>query len=120
MRIFKTKLFARWARKEGLPDKALKTAVDELNSGAYEASLGGNLYKKRIAASGSGKSGGFRTLIACRIGDNAFFVYGYAKNQRANISQKEEKALKALAKIYLSGETDIDLAVRNKGLIEVK
>ena len=29
--------------------------------------------------------------------DKAFFVYGFAKNERANISDKELKALKLLA-----------------------
>ncbi len=28
------------------------------------------------------KSGGFRTLIAYRIGDLAVFMYGFAKNDR--------------------------------------
>jgi len=45
MRFFKTKLFGRWAEKEGLEDEALRTAVAELESGLVDADLGGHVYK---------------------------------------------------------------------------
>lgn len=48
MRIYKTKLFNRWAEKEGLADVALGTAVEELARGLIDADLGGHVYKKRI------------------------------------------------------------------------
>jgi hypothetical protein len=38
-----------------------------------------------------------RTILACRHGDKAFFIYGFAKNQRDNIDDRELKALKLLA-----------------------
>lgn len=65
--------------------------------GLVDANLGGNLYKKRVAAPGRGKRGSYRTLAAFKPGDKAFFVYGLAKNERSNISDKEERALKAIA-----------------------
>ena len=65
--------------------------------GLVDANLGGNLYKKRVAAPGRGKRGSYRTLAAFKPGDKAFFVYGFAKNERANINDKEERALKAIA-----------------------
>ena len=37
MAIYKTRWFARWARKEGLSDKALWGAVDEMVQGLFEA-----------------------------------------------------------------------------------
>lgn len=79
MRIFKNIAFDKWARKEGLSDAALKTAVDDLNAGRFEANLGGNVYKKRVASQGRGKSGGFRTLIACRVDNMAFLCMGLQK-----------------------------------------
>lgn len=56
------------------------------------------MVKKRVAVGGRGKSGGVRTLLAYKVDDKAFFVYGFAKNARANISANELKALKRLAK----------------------
>ena len=50
MIIYKTRWFDRWARKEGLNDLSLCTAVNEMTAGLYEADLGGELVKKRIPA----------------------------------------------------------------------
>ena len=88
MQIFQTKWFARWAAKEGLPDEALRQAVAEINDGLIDADLGGNVIKKRVAIAGRGKSGRLRTILAFRLKNKAFFLYGYAKNQRDNIDKK--------------------------------
>ena len=120
MHAYKTKIFARWARKEGLNDDALLDAVDEMENGEIDVDLGGKVYKKRIALPGGGKSGGVRTLIAFQDGDKAFFMMGFAKNERANIKDDELKALKIMAKTLLEKsakklKTDVD----EKILIEV-
>jgi len=95
--------FARWARKEYLGDKLLCEAVEEMSEGLFEASLGGNLFKKRIARPGKGKSGGFRTIVATNLKGRWFFVYGFAKNERDNIEDDdEEAALKGLAAALLA------------------
>ncbi len=101
MGIYKTRWFARWARKEGLSDKSLQGAVDEMGQGLFEADLGGDLLKKRIARPGQGKSGGYRTLVATNRGSRWIFVYGFAKNARSNIDPDEEAALKKLAATLL-------------------
>ena len=101
MGIYKTRWFARWARKEGLSDKSLRGAVDEMAQGLFEADLGGDLLKKRIARPGQGKSGGYRTLVATNRGSRWIFVYGFAKNARSNIDPDEEAALKKLAATLL-------------------
>jgi hypothetical protein len=49
--------------------------------------------EKRVALPGRGKRGGTRTLVVYRHASLAFLVYGFAKNERANISDKELKAL---------------------------
>ena len=41
MQAFKTKGFARWARKEGLGDDALTSAVFEMEHGLIDVNLGG-------------------------------------------------------------------------------
>ncbi len=121
MRVFKNKGFSKWAEKEGLDDDALLTAVNEMNRGLIDADLGGHVVKKRIALAGRGKSGGVRTLLVYISGNKAFFVYGFAKSARANISEDELKALKHLAKELLS-YTDKTLAetITRGALIEVK
>ncbi|WP_290517210.1 type II toxin-antitoxin system RelE/ParE family toxin [Alcanivorax sp.] len=121
MRIFKNRPFSKWASKEGLNDALLLAAVDEMKRGLIDANLGGHVVKKRVAVGGQGKSGGMRTLLAYRVGDKAFFVYGFAKNARANISADELKALKCLAKELLSySDRALVKAIKSGALIEVK
>ena len=100
--IYKTKVFDRWANEQGLTDQSLCQAIKEMIAGLIDADLGGGLYKKRVARTGKGKSGGFRTLVATNRGDLWIFVFGFAKNERDNINKKEKDALKKLANYYLS------------------
>ena len=121
MRVFKNKVFSKWAAKEGLDDAALLAAVGEIERGLIDADLGGHVLKKRVAIGDRGKSGGVRTLLAYKIGNKAFFVYGFAKNARANISSEELKALKHLAKELLGyGDKALSEAIKYGALIEVK
>jgi hypothetical protein len=102
MSIYKTRLFSRWARKQGLQDSVLCQAVREIRCGLYEADLGGNLLKKRIARPGQGKSAGYRTIVATCVGGRCFFLYGFAKNEQSDIDDDEQVALKAWAKTLLA------------------
>ncbi len=121
MRIFKNKAFNKWAAKEGLGDDALHSAIDEMERGLIDADLGGHVVKKRVALVGRGKSGGARTLLAYQIGNKAFYVYGFAKNARANIKADELKALKAYAAVLLGySEKELKEAVKTGVLIEVE
>lgn len=118
--IYKTRLFDRWASKEGLSDQALIAAVAEMETGLIDADLGGNVVKKRVALPGRGKRAGARTLVAYRCGELAFFVHGYAKSERDNIDDKELKALKQLAVVHLSLTAEQLAHAVNEGvLIEV-
>lgn len=120
MRVLKTKWFHQWAKKAKLLDNGLKQAVAEIQAGRYEANLGSCLYKKRIALGNRGKRGGARTIVAFKRGDKAFFVYGFAKNTKANMAMHEKEIYKNLAKILLSySDKQVDYAVKNKELIEV-
>ena len=121
MRIYKTRSFDKWATKEGLGESVLAEAVAEMEAGLIDAELGGQVVKKRVSLVGRGKRGGARTLVAYRKGDRAFFVYGFAKNERDNIDAKELRALKQLAAIQL-GWTEAQLAhaLHESILIEVK
>jgi len=102
MRIFKTKGFSRFTAKETITDQALIRAVKELEENRFDADLGGGVFKQRIARTGGGKSGGYRAIICFQKGDLSFFVYGFAKSDRANITLADKKDLKKLAKYLLA------------------
>jgi len=120
MRIYKNKAFSKWANKENLDDETLRLSVIEMDNGLIDADLGGHVFKKRIAIAGRGKSGGIRTLLAYKTGNKAFFVYGFAKNSRANIKTEELKGLKAYAGILLSySDKELKQAMKSGALIEV-
>ena len=120
MKIYKTRVFHRWANDEGLTDAAICDAVKEMNNGLFDADLGGGLFKKRIAKQGKGKSGGFRTLLATNRGDKWFFIFGFQKNERSNIDKDEKEALKKLAGQLLSYNNELlNKAITAKELTEV-
>lgn len=66
MRIFKTKWFIRFARKQGIKDSKLIKAIEEIEEGLNNGDLGGGLMKKRVARTGEGKSGSYRTILVYR------------------------------------------------------
>jgi hypothetical protein len=99
--VYKSRIFSKSASKEGLGDAALMTAVNEMERGLIDVELGGHVVKKRVALGGRGKRGGVRVLIAYKAEHNVFFVYGFAKNDRANISDDELRVLKSLARNLL-------------------
>lgn len=121
MHIYKSKWFTKWADSEGLTDDSLRTAIMEMENGLVDADLGGHVYKKRAPIEGQGKSGGLRTILAFKLGSKAFFMYGFHKNERSNIDDKELKAFKRLAKEML-GYSDGELrkAIELGSVIEVK
>ena len=90
MAIYKTRWFDRWARKQGLSTQSLCAAVREMRSGLYDADLGGGLLKKRIARSGQGKSGGFRTLVATNKG-NLWFSCTVSRRTNVPTSTRTKK-----------------------------
>ena len=92
-----------------------------MEQGLVDANLGSNVYKKRIAINGRGKRAGARTIIATRFKHVAFYMYGFSKNDRENISKKEFKALKILAEQLLAYSCKgIDKAIIAKEFVEVK
>lgn len=121
MRVFKTRVFVRFARKAKLGDKALSGAVSEVERGLINADLGGGVIKQRIARSGGGKSGGFRTIILFKVRTRAVFVYGFEKSDRDNIDDEELKEFRRLADKMLSyNDADIKTALAAGALIEVQ
>jgi hypothetical protein len=64
------------------------------------------VFKQRIAREGGGKSGGFRTIILFKVGGHSFFVHGFAKSEKANVTPKELKAPKKLAATFLGFDAE--------------
>lgn len=121
MRILVTKWFDRWRRKEAISDMALCVTVDGMERGLIDGNLGGNLYKMRVAAPGRGKRGSHRVLLAFKSKERACFIYGFPKSVRENIDDKEERALKALAKELLGCDAKaIGKAIKVYELREVR
>ena len=120
MPTYKTKIFARFARREGLADTDLIEAIEQAERGLVDADLGGGLIKQRVARAGQGKRGGFRTLIAYRSGDVAVFLYGFAKKDRSNVTDDEEQDFREIGNIWLADKQKIDRDLEIGILIEVK
>jgi hypothetical protein len=119
-RIFKTRYFSRWMRKTELNDEVLYSAVIEMTQGLIDADLGGGILKKRVGLSGRGKRGGARTLVATNKGNRWIFVYGFEKNDRANISSGELEALKDIAAELLARTVkQLDEALNDGSLTEI-
>ena len=119
-RVFKTRHFSRWMRKSDLTDQALCAAVGEMVAGLIDAELGGDVLKKRVGLPGRGKRGGVRTLVATRKGNRWFFVFGFEKSERADITPTELDALQTLASSLLAlTAAQLDTAVEDGTLQEI-
>lgn len=77
-RIFKTRWFERFARKQRITDAALVGAIARIEEGQVDADLGGGVIKQRIARSGHGKSSGYERSSFSAITRVQFFAYGFA------------------------------------------
>ena len=120
MRVFKTKDFARFARKEKIADEALCEAIARAERGLVDADLGGGVIKQRVARAGKGRSGGYRTLIAYRTKTRAILIYGFAKSSKDNVTATELAALRQLALEYLGYDgSQVDTHLKDKAWTEV-
>ena len=121
MRIFKTKLVARFADKERIADDSLSEAIERAARGLVDADLGGGIIKQRVARPGRGRSGGYRMLVAYRSGDRAVFLYGFAKSERENIGPDELLTLREIGAAWLAADDKrIAGAIEDGALQEVK
>ena len=93
-RVFKTRWFQRFARREKIRDAVLLDSVARAEKGQLDADLGGGVIKQRIARPGQGKSGGYRTIILFKQGQRAVFVYGFAKSERGTSTPMKRNSSK--------------------------
>jgi len=119
-RVLKTRAFSKWMRKTELSGASLCKAITEMEHGLIDADLGGGIVKKRVALPGRGKRGSVRTLVATNKDSRWFFVFGFEKNERANINTKEKEALQRLAEDLLKlSLKEIDMAIKRGQLQEI-
>jgi hypothetical protein len=121
MRILKTKWFTRYARKEKITDNQLRNAIVDLNNGLIDCDYQDGVIKQRIARSGQGKSGGYRSIILYQSDSNYFFVFCYAKSEKSDLTDKELKEFKNLSKGYLKlSDIEIQALIELNELTEVR
>ena len=121
VRVFKTKLFTKFARRERILDASLMQAIERARQGLVDVDLGGGVIKQRVARQGQGRSGGYRTLIAFRFGDFAVFLFGFAKNEMDNIDDKQLASLQETAGYWLAADAArLEQALKDGILIEAR
>jgi hypothetical protein len=120
MRAYKTKEFARLARKGGVDDPSLRQAIARAETGLIDATIGKFLIKLRVARQNEGRSGGFRTIAFHRQGDRVVFLHLFAKNAQGNLTNAELAAYREFAK-HLAALTaeQISKLIEQKKWIEI-
>jgi hypothetical protein len=119
MHIFLTRWVARFVRRERISNQSLQEAIARAELGLVDVDLGGGLIKQRVARTGKGRSGGYRTIIAYRRGKRAVFLYGFAKSDRGNIGSDELTELRAVGLNWLNASTEtIAEAIEGSILLE--
>jgi hypothetical protein len=113
VRVFLTKWMVRYIQQEQVSLKALGEAIARAERGLIDAELGSGLIKQRVARAGKGRSAGYRTIIAYRRADMAFFLYGFAKSERENIEEDELRFARELGDALLTA-TEEGIATSTK------
>jgi len=116
--VFKTKWFARFARRERIADESLAEAVRRAERGLVDADLGGGVIKQRVARPGQGRSGGYRVLAAYRRKTRAVFLFGFAKSERDNVEDDELATLRDIARSWLEADDKALARAVEDGLIQ--
>jgi len=121
MRVFKSKGFVKFASRQNIGDEKLCEAVADADQGQIDADYGGGVIKQRVSRPGEGKSGGFRVIVCFRQAQRAFFVYGFAKSDKANLDRDEVKMYKQLARVLFAlSDEELENVLKTKELWEVQ
>jgi len=121
MRLFKTKEFARSARKERVSDKDLTEAVERAEAGLIDGVIGKFLIKQRIARPGQGRRGGHRAIIVHVRGELALMLHLFPKNAKGNLTRAEEDVYREAAKhVAELDDANVEALVEAKEWIEIE
>ena len=97
MQVYKTRGFARFARRERIKDDKLCEAVARAEKGLIDADLGSGVIKQRLSRQGQGRSGGYRVIVFYRTSTRTVFVDGFAKSDQDNINDDDLARFRELA-----------------------
>lgn len=121
MRVFKTKPFARFARKEKINDEWLCDVIKRVEDGKFDQGHKSDVLYLRVERQGQGTRRGYRTAVLFRKKDKAFFVGAYPRNERDGFSRVEKERFRQMAKDMLGWNDDkLQTAINNGEFIEVK
>ena len=113
MRVFKTKWFTREARAHAIGDGELCKAIEAILQGKAD-NLGGGVYKKRLNKNRD------RAIILAKGAEHWFYTFLYAKQDIANIDNRELAVFRELARHYsLLSEEKMAALVKRKELVEI-
>lgn len=108
--VVETSEFLRASKIAGIKDDERAAIIAHFAANPEDGTpLGGGLFKTRIARTGGGKSGGYRTIHFYRhAGLPVFLLTLFAKNAKASLTSAELKMMVAAAdkigKTYGSGK----------------
>ena len=114
MRLFKSKHFARLARRAGISDAELHRALSEVVRGQCD-DLGGGVFKKRLNANEH------RSIILT-VTERGYWVleFLFAKKDMANIDKAELMAFRKLAKLYgVASDDQIESLLKGGDWVEM-
>jgi hypothetical protein len=111
--VLLTKRFVRLARRAGIREADLCTAAQAVMSGQAD-DLGGGVWKKRLDGNRR------RAIILAKGGRIWVYEHLFAKQDQANIGDRDLMILRTLAKQYAAmRDEDFDTLVRNQGWKEI-
>lgn len=121
MQVYKTKGFARFARRQRIEEAALCDAISRAERGLIDADLGGGVIKQRVPRPGQGRSGGYRTIVIYRTETRAVFVDGFAKSDQDNIDDDDLERFQELATEFLGYDVrQVEKLLQSGAWIEVE
>ena len=118
--ILKRKGFARWQAGEKLPDAALCKAVKEMKRGLIDADFGRLPLQEAGGAPRRRQEWRLPHAAVSPDGSRYVFLHGFPKNDKANITQDEKKALQYAGKVFLELSAEaLSKALQSGVLVEV-
>ncbi|MFA5242102.1 MAG: type II toxin-antitoxin system RelE/ParE family toxin [Sulfuricella sp.] len=113
IRAFKSAWFEKAARKAGISDDELCTAIREAMKGQAD-DLGGGVLKKRL------NDNMHRSVILAKSEQYWVYAYLFAKKDRENIDSAELASFRKLAKAYAVLQADqVAQMLNNQLLLEI-
>lgn len=120
MRVFKTKWFKRFLKKESISEEKINQTIQDILEGKIDGDYRRGLVKQRLARDNQGKSGGYRIIVLFKVKHRMFFVFGFAKSNRENVTSIEEESFRKLASYYFAlSDKELEMLLLNHELTEI-